>query len=679
MATQVGFQLESSLASKHMTDAEYIKGGYIVVETIAERDALPIYDGTATPVVDGIIVKGSLVYVAGTVNKSYRYDGTAWVEDSSLPSVTSSDNGKVLTVVDGDWSPLMPATPATVGELDTTNTSALATNASESFSGHIDLHKVAKTGSYNDLGNKPTIPTVGSLNTNNSSAQSVPIVNESFGSTINLHRISKTGAFSDLIGKPSTTVHLYKGDLNKDTLTVITYTNLAEYTNTAIDINVGDTILGTNGYYGRVVSWDVSTHSGNVLYADELELDVDASSLIGTVPLSKGGTGVSDLNSSKNWYNSYVLHPHFEVVQFNGGFLPIYFGPTDGITSVATALEHPAVKKALSTLAVIVDSFTSDAEILGTAMIMSGPMIGYPTNTWCFLFPDAMEFNGVPVNGVYGEFTWDEGDFGLVININTLDIMQPYWYATWRPSLSYTSTPTADTTITYLNQTNGLISATASKIAITSEQVSKYATDATIATGDKLGIFDASSTSPTNQLKGSSVAFDTTINNKWLCQDGTWSAPSGLAPGAHSHGNINSVGQVASTVVSSTTSDYLLFADASNSDKIERQGFQAITSTLINSLGEGTSPNVADDYLITQYAGGGTSNTTYYRRKLSNVLGNVYWGNTKVALSSSTETTPIFASTTSTNVNLRQSSSVTTVAATMSYDATEEAIKFTFA
>jgi len=62
---------------------------------------------------------------------------------------------------------------------------------------------------------------------------------------------------------------LYKGDLNKDTLTVITYTNLAEYTNTAIDINVGDTILGTNGYYGRVTSWDTATHSGNVLYVDD--------------------------------------------------------------------------------------------------------------------------------------------------------------------------------------------------------------------------------------------------------------------------------------------------------------------------------------------------------------------------------------------------------------------------
>ncbi len=46
----------------------------------------------------------------------------------------------------------------TVGSLNSTNTTAQSTSASESFSGTINLHKVSKTGSYNDLLNKPTIP-----------------------------------------------------------------------------------------------------------------------------------------------------------------------------------------------------------------------------------------------------------------------------------------------------------------------------------------------------------------------------------------------------------------------------------------------------------------------------------------------------------------------------------------
>lgn len=52
--------------------------------------------------------------------------------------------------------------------LDTTNTTSLATNTSETIQGEIHLHKIAKTGSYADLLNKPTIPTTTSGLTNNS-------------------------------------------------------------------------------------------------------------------------------------------------------------------------------------------------------------------------------------------------------------------------------------------------------------------------------------------------------------------------------------------------------------------------------------------------------------------------------------------------------------------------------
>lgn len=43
-------------------------------------------------------------------------------------------------------------------------------------------------------------------------------------------------------------------------------------------------------------------------------------------------------------------------------------------------------------------------------------------------------------------------------------------------------------------------------------------------------------------------------------------------------------------------------------------------STAINGLGEGSSPATMNDYAVVQYAGGGTSITTYHRRKLSNIL-----------------------------------------------------------
>jgi hypothetical protein len=47
---------------------------------------------------------------------------------------------------------------AVIGTLNTNNTAAQTASSSESFSGAISLHKVSKTGSYNDLLNTPTIP-----------------------------------------------------------------------------------------------------------------------------------------------------------------------------------------------------------------------------------------------------------------------------------------------------------------------------------------------------------------------------------------------------------------------------------------------------------------------------------------------------------------------------------------
>ena len=53
-----------------------------------------------------------------------------------------------------------------VGNLNTTSTTALATNSSESFTGNISLHRVSKTGCYAHLIGLPTIPTVNNSTVN---------------------------------------------------------------------------------------------------------------------------------------------------------------------------------------------------------------------------------------------------------------------------------------------------------------------------------------------------------------------------------------------------------------------------------------------------------------------------------------------------------------------------------
>ena len=163
-----------------------------------------------------------------------------------------------------------------IKSINTNNTAAQAVNTSEAIagSGTINLHKVAKTGSYNDLLHKPTIPAVNngaltltvngtahtftanqsgdtsvtindtgvtsvslsgdgnavtnasidgraltltkgttfltshqsikSINTNNTTAQE-PKTDESIAGsgTINLHKIAKTGNYNDLLHKPT--------------------------------------------------------------------------------------------------------------------------------------------------------------------------------------------------------------------------------------------------------------------------------------------------------------------------------------------------------------------------------------------------------------------------------------------------------------------------------------------
>lgn len=76
------------------------------------------------------------------------------------PTLNWGTKSTVATIGDTSINVTMPANPNThqsIKTLKTDNTVAQATSASEAIagSGTINLHKVAKTGSYNDLNNKP--------------------------------------------------------------------------------------------------------------------------------------------------------------------------------------------------------------------------------------------------------------------------------------------------------------------------------------------------------------------------------------------------------------------------------------------------------------------------------------------------------------------------------------------
>ena len=100
--------------------------------------------------------------------------------------------------------------------------------------------------------------------------------------------------------------------------------------------------------------------------------------------------------------------------------------------------------------------------------------------------------------------------------------------------------------------------------------------------------------------KGAAVSTQSQ-STKFLREDGTWAAPS-------------------YTVNTNTT--YTISKDG---ESVKLTGSNGGTSSvslssLINGLSEGSSSATTADYLIAQYVGGGTSTTTYHRRKIGNVV-----------------------------------------------------------
>ena len=132
--------------------------------------------GTADKVANGLTIAnatfdGSKPLTIGTSDKHIEIMGGSAASPHNVTiglkygNLMPSSYNKVTVdgygiVIDGENIDYLTSHQS-IKSINTNNTAAQTVNASEAIagSGTINLHKVAKTGSYNDLSNKPTIPT----------------------------------------------------------------------------------------------------------------------------------------------------------------------------------------------------------------------------------------------------------------------------------------------------------------------------------------------------------------------------------------------------------------------------------------------------------------------------------------------------------------------------------------
>ena len=245
-----------------------------------------------------------------------------------------------------------------VGHIVTTATTA-GTPGTESVTGDIELHKVAKTGTYSDLIGTPTIgdgnltiavngSSVGKFTANQTSASTVNLTGlvttsnvgklvttsstalstssgEKFSSDIQLHKVSKTGSFDDLLDKPT----IGNGDLviavngstvgkftaNQTSASTVNMTGIAKST----DIKDSDLVIAVNGS-------SVGKFTGNQASASTVNISAATTSNDGamTKEMVTKLEGIAENADNVEWSSTQASGTNIGVISINGTPTTVY-------------------------------------------------------------------------------------------------------------------------------------------------------------------------------------------------------------------------------------------------------------------------------------------------------------------------------------------------------------------
>lgn len=300
-------------ATEAMNVTENIKGHAIA--DIFENDGTTAKKatsaGTADKVANGLTIAnatfdGSKPLTIGTSGKHIEIMGGSAASPNSVSiglkygNLMPSSYNKVTIdgygiVVDGENVDYLTSHQS-IKSINTNNTAAQTVNASEAIagSGTINLHKVAKTGSYNDLLYKPTIPAAANNGTltiqKNGTDVATFTANQSTNSTANITVPVKVSELTNDSGFTT----------NKGTITGINMNGASKGTSGVVDL--GTVITAHQDISGKANLSGGNTFSGNQVITGYLDIRGTAAEK----HLKTRGIGGSDGNgNSSDLYLQY--------------------------------------------------------------------------------------------------------------------------------------------------------------------------------------------------------------------------------------------------------------------------------------------------------------------------------------------------------------------------------------
>lgn len=308
--TKLNTDIDASAFIKDgMVDTVEVSGGNLVItfNTDAGKEDIEIpisdiFDANnyyTKAQVDGLIPTVNNAKL--TIKKNASDTGTEFTANAStnvtcnLGLATVATSGSYNDLSNKPTIPTVNNTTITIKKNTSDAGDSFTTNTATAKTINLGLSTVASSGSYNDLSNKPTIPTVNNstitIKKNSDDTGDSFTTNASSGKTINLGlaTVATSGSYNDLSNKPTIpTVNNATLTIQKNGTTVKTFTANAS-SNVTANITVPLESISVDGTAQTITNKNVDLHIPDDIYSSDFICSMTRTNVSGSGNLSLSG------------------------------------------------------------------------------------------------------------------------------------------------------------------------------------------------------------------------------------------------------------------------------------------------------------------------------------------------------------------------------------------------------